>query len=379
MNHRNAAWACAALMSIVPAWANAEGQTSSAPLPLGGSSVTMYGLIDQGLEFVNNVANGKNATRNSWRTGDGTATSYFGIRGVEDLGGGMRAIFDLQGGFQPTNGASRQGGRLFGRQSYVGIDGKYGRLTFGRQYTMRFYGVSFINPFGTGAQGITTLDNGIANARADNSVSYRYFLGDFEGGVNYSFGRDAVAGNSSVATNCPGQTTPSNQCREWSALLKYDAHTWGVATSYERNYGGTAATWGGLTSPDKADARITLGGYVKFHGTKLGVGWIRRLDDGIATPRSNLFWVSGTVPVNPFFHIDGMVAQLRYDQSPNKALIEVLRGEYLLSKRTLLYLTGEHINNSGNLALAATTLSPTASPPAGGGQISIIAGIRHTF
>jgi predicted porin len=116
-----------------------------------------------------------------------------------------------------------------------------------------------------------------------------------------------------------------------------------------------------------------------IHKAKFGVGWIRRVNEGIATPRSNLLWVTGTVPVTPFFHIDGMLAQLKYEHSPNKALIEVLRGEYLLSKRTLLYVTGEHIHNSGNLALAATTLSPVPTPPAGSSQISVIAGIRHTF
>jgi len=341
--------------------------------------VTIYGLIDQGVQYANNVAKGKTATTNAFQMGDGTATSYFGIRGSEDLGGGTKAIFDLQGGFMPSNGTSRQGGRLFGRQSYVGLDGKYGRLTFGRQYTMRFFATSFINPFGTGAQGITTLDNGIANARADNSVSYRYFLGDLEAGVNYSFGRDAVVGNSAAASNCFGETTPSNECREYSAMVKYDAHAWGVASSYERNYGGTSATFGGLTSPKLTDSRFTLGGYFKISKAKFGAGWIRRDDEGIATPKSNLLWLTGTVPVTPFVYVDGMVAGLKYDHSPNKALVFVLRGEYLLSKRTFLYLTGEHIHNYGKLALSATTMTPVPTPTAGGSQISVIAGIRHTF
>lgn len=374
MKYRTAVCACATMMSIAPAWAQGiDGGT-------GVSSVTIYGLIDQGVELVNNVATGKNATSNAYRTGDGTATSYFGIQGSENLGGGTRAIFDLQGGFMPGNGTSRQGGRLFGRQSYVGIDdSKYGRLTFGRQYTMRFFATQLANPFGTGAQGLTTLDNGIANARADNSVSYRYFLGNFEGGVNYSFGRDAVAGKSNVATNCPGETTPSNECREYSAMVKYKGPTWGLASSYERQYGGTSATYGGLTSPKLTDSRFTLGGYVKISRAKIGAGWIRRDDEGIKTPKSNLLWVTGTVPVTPFVYIDGMVAQLKYDHSSSKALVFVLRGKYLLSKRTFLYVTAEHIHNYGNLALAATTISPVPTPPPGASQLSVIAGIRHVF
>ena len=379
MMYRTAICACAAVMSVAPTLAHAEDEAAAESQVMGTSMVTIYGLLDQGVEYVNNVAKSKNATTSTVRTGDGTATSYFGIRGTEDLGGGTKAIFDLQGGIQPNDGASRQGGRLFGRQSYVGLDSAYGRLTFGRQYTMRFYATSFINPFGTGAQGLTTLDNGIANARADNSVSYRFFVGALEGGVNYSFGRDAVAGGAAAASNCPGETTPSNECREYSAMLKYDAHTWGAATSYERNYGGTSATWGGLTSPKLTDSRFTLGGYFKIKDAKFGVGWIRRDDEGIATPKSNLVWVTGTVPVTPFFYVDGMVAGIKYDHSANKALVFVLRGEYLLSKRTFLYVTADHIHNYGTLTDAATTITPVPTPPAGGSQLSVIAGIRHTF
>ncbi|WP_206956862.1 porin [Trinickia acidisoli] len=375
MKYKTAICACAALMSTAPAWA---GDSLNLGSIQGGSSVTLYGLIDQGVEFVNHVATGK-TTSDAFREGSGTATSFFGLRGQEDLGGGLHTIFDLQGGFAPSNGTSLQGGRMFGRQAYVGLDGKYGRLTFGRQYTMRFYAVHIANPFGTGAQGLTTMDNGIANARADNAVSYRVALGGLEAGVNYSFGRDAVAGNSSVATDCPGETVPSNECREYSTLLHYEGHGWGVATSYERNYGGTSATWGGLTSPKLTDSRFIVGGYFKFRGAKFGGGWIKRDDEGIATPKSNLVWVTGTVPVTHFFFVDAMVADIKYENSPNKAMALVLRGTYALSKRTMLYVTGEHMQNGGNLAFSATNDTPVVAPPAGGAQISLIAGIRHTF
>jgi predicted porin len=380
MYYRSAICAFAALISLAPACAHAEDEAASTEIMGGGSSVTLYGLIDQGVQFLNNVAVGKK-TSNNYKVGSGTATSYFGFRGTEDLGGGTRAIFDLQGGFAPNTGTSNQGGRLFGRQAYVGLDGKYGRLTLGRQYTMRFFATSPINPFGTGAQGITTLDNGVANARADNSISYRYEYAGLTAGVNWSFGRDAVNGDpaSAVASNCPGETSPSTECREYSAMLKYETSYGGLTSGYERDYGGTSATYGGLTSPKLHDSRFILGGYVNVKGSRFGIGWIRRDDQGISTPKSNLIWVSGTVPVTPFFYVDGMVADLKYDGSPNKALVLVLRGQYFLSKRTSLYVTGEHIKNGGNLALSASTMTPVADPPAGGAQLSIIAGIRHLF
>ena len=59
-----------------------------------------------------------------------------GIKGSEDLGGGMRALFVLENGFDITNGTSGQGGRQFGRQAFVGLGSdRYGTVTLGRQYT----------------------------------------------------------------------------------------------------------------------------------------------------------------------------------------------------------------------------------------------------
>ena len=370
MNYKTALCACAALINTAPAWSQ----------EVGPSTVTLYGSIDQGVQYLSHAATGK-TSGDSFQVGSGMATSYFGLRGTENLGNGLQAIWNLEGGFSPQNGTSSQGGRLFGRQSYVGLDGPYGRLTFGRQYTMRFYAISAVNPFGDGAQGLTTLDNGVANPRADNAVSYRAHLGGFEAGVNYSFGRDAVAGTpvSAVATNCPGETTPYQECKEWSALLKYTGTVWGAAAAYERNNGGTSATYGGLTAPDLTDSRFVAGAYFNFRDARFGAGWIMRTDLGISTPRSNLVWLTGTVPVTRSISIDSMLAELKYEHSPNKALVEVLRGVYSLSKRTSLYVTADHIHNRGNLALSASTMLPVEAPPPGGSQLSVIAGIKHRF
>ena len=391
MNYRTTLFACAALMSIAPAWAaDEEEATTATPAVIrheDASAVTMYGLIDEGAQYLNHVAVGK-ATGNTYAVGAGMATSYFGFRGSENLGGGLKAIFDLQGGFSANSGISGQGPRLFGRQSYVGLDGKYGRLTFGRQYTMRFYATSSINVFGTGAQGITTLDNGVANARADNAISYRVYLTDaLEVGANYSFGRDAVSATptTSVATNCAGETTPFVQCKEKSVLVKYTGTKWGVNGGYERNYGGTLATatapatFGGLTAPNITDSRLILGGYGLVGGVKLAVGLIKRNDLGLVIPKSNLVWLTSSLPLTGKINFDGMLAQLKYDASPNKAMVIVLRTTYSLSKRTMLYVTADHINNSANLALSASTLAPVGLPLAGTSQLSIITGIKHTF
>ncbi|MFL9965555.1 porin [Paraburkholderia sediminicola] len=90
------------------------------------SSVTLYGIIDNGIAYTNSVASSitaKGAQRWSAATGFGSGDRW-GFYGTEDLGGGMAAVFRLESGFSGINGTSSQGGRLFGRQAYVGVSNK---------------------------------------------------------------------------------------------------------------------------------------------------------------------------------------------------------------------------------------------------------------
>jgi predicted porin len=376
MNSRTVVCACAALMWV----GSASGADDGAGPKTASSEVTIYGLMDEGVEYLNHNASHKGGSL--LEVGAGVNTSYFGFRGTENLGGGLSVIWNLEGGVSPDTGTSLQGGRLFGRQAYVGLQGNFGRLTFGRQYTMKAFATSPINMFGTGAQGITTLDNGVANPRADNAVSYRVNLTkELEVGVNYSTGRDGVATSplSAAASNCPGEGADSKQCKEESALIKYTAKDWGLDWAYERNNGGTAATFGGLTTPDRSDSRVVLGGYRQIKNVKVAVGWIRRVNQGIATPKSNLYWVMTTLATGRNVTLDGVVAQLKYDASPNRALVLGARAEYALSRRTFLYVTAEHIRNDGALAISASTLTPVSPPVAGGSQTSVITGIQYAF
>ena len=81
------------------------------------SSVTLYGLIDAGITYTNNQQGHSN-----WQMTSGQVNgSRFGLRGSEDLGGGLKAIFTLENGFSIANGTLGQNGRLFGRQAFVGL------------------------------------------------------------------------------------------------------------------------------------------------------------------------------------------------------------------------------------------------------------------
>ncbi|TKC92376.1 porin [Trinickia terrae] len=136
------------------------------------SSVTLYGLIDAGISYVNNSSTSSSAAGNKLvKYDDGVAQgSRWGLRGTEDLGGGLKALFVLENGFNSGTGTLGQGSSEFGRQAYVGISkDNIGSFTLGRQYS---------------------------------------FSTDFVGG-NYSTGANTVAGNYAYHINDVDQLTSS--------------------------------------------------------------------------------------------------------------------------------------------------------------------------
>jgi len=163
------------------------------------SSVTLYGVLDASIEYSNDDANstivatgspGSSVTRQdaTIRLNSGLQSgSRFGVRGTEDLGGGLRAVFTIEhrlvvdtgntagGGFAAGNGAFWNG------QAWVGLAGGWGQLTAGRQYTPLFWalipadfaGYGFYNNWagftGTGCGSVTPQ----GPIRVDNSLAYR--------------------------------------------------------------------------------------------------------------------------------------------------------------------------------------------------------------
>ncbi|SIO72090.1 Outer membrane protein (porin) [Burkholderia sp. GAS332] len=196
--------------------------TSSFPA-FAQSSVTLYGVIDEGIDYVNN-SGGSSLVRMRDGTYDGVFGSRWGLQGKEDLGGGLSAIFKLESGFSLENGQSRQGGLLFGRQAYVGLaDDTYGKLTFGRQYDSV---VDYLQP--VSADGILAgpishgndIDNEGNSFRVDNSVKYASpKIGGLQFGGMYAFSN----------TNAPGRSTTGM----WSAGATYSIGSLTVAGAYE--------------------------------------------------------------------------------------------------------------------------------------------------
>lgn len=130
------------------------------------SSVTVYGLIDAGISHETGAKDGS-VTKVATGVQSG---NRLGFKGTEDLGNGLKAIFQIENGFDADTGVQRQGA-LFGRQAYVGLTGNFGTVALGRQYDPLFVTLDSIDPFGTGLTGAST-NLMAATARRDNAVTY---------------------------------------------------------------------------------------------------------------------------------------------------------------------------------------------------------------
>lgn len=350
-------------------------------------SVTLYGMVDAGIESVSNVASaGGTLTRMPSNTG--ILPSRFGMRGNEDLGGGLSALYTLEMGFSPDTGASGQGGRLFGRQSTVGLGSQWGTVTLGRQWTMLFWSLLDADIVGPAVYGLGSLDSYIPNSRIDNSIAYKGKFKEVTVGATYSLGRDTVnAGPSPAGANCAGENGADTQaCREWSALVKYDTASWGAALAYDTMKGRTPgaapdAVFAGLTSSDKSDSRLSLNGYVKFAALKVGGGVLRRHNDGSATkPKSDLWYVGASYPLTSAWTVDGTLAKLSYKDTDNSdSTLLALRSLYKLSKRTTLYAQVGRIHNESLANVSVSGGAAGSNPALGGSQTGVMLGINHTF
>lgn len=164
--------------------------TAFAGVASAQSSVTLFGVVDL------NARNVKNGSAGSLKTlsTDGLASTRFGVRGVEDLGGGLRAGFWLEAGFgaDTAGGASAgtdasgnrigTGGLVFNRRATLSLLGGFGEVRLGRDYTPTFWNHTIFDPFGT--NGVASQTNLITPAAGASGSNTTRVLGYTSNGIN---------------------------------------------------------------------------------------------------------------------------------------------------------------------------------------------------
>jgi predicted porin len=376
------------IATAVAALAISAGMGATTAHAQAASGVTMYGIVDVGVEHLDHVASAGGGSITRMPSNTSLLPSRWGMRGTEDLGGGLKANFTLEAGIAPDQGTANQGGRAMGRQSWVGVSGNWGAVSLGRQYSMLFWSILDSDLIGPAVYGMGSLDAYIPNARVDNSVAYRATFGGLAVGAGYSFGRDAVnAGPSPAGTNCAGESgSDKSACRQWSLYAKYDTPVWGVSLGYDTQNGRTPTSatdlvFGGMNSSSKHDDRLAVGGYFKVASVKIGGGLLRRDNDGDAVkPRSDLWYVGASYPLTDALTIEGQLLNLGYKNVSNyDSTMVVARAIYNLSKRTAVYTQLGHISNDSLATVSVSGGSPGSNTAPGNSQTGVNFGIRHVF
>lgn len=258
-------------MALTASALTALGMGAANPAAAVQTGVTVYGLLDMGAGYERVRAPDFRQSRLGTVQGVNSG-SRFGLRGVEDLGDGLRAQFTLEGGITPLNGKSAQGGRLFGRQATVGLaSNAWGQLEFGRQSNLASrYFSGPVDPF-SGSFNLANMGTTFSatnTLRYDNLVLYQSPLwAGLQLGVGYTFNAD------DTRNDAAGQKTgfgTSDNNRALTTGARYLNGPLTLAAAYDR-FNPTDAARGG-----KSEARIQswiLGGAYDFGAFKIGAAW----------------------------------------------------------------------------------------------------------
>ncbi|MDE2607101.1 MAG: porin [Burkholderiales bacterium] len=322
------------------------------------SSVTLFGIVDVGVSHYS-VSGGQSLNTMS---ANGYNSDRIGVRGTEDLGGGMSASFWLEGAMSPQDGT--KSGLSFTRRSTVSLAGNWGELRLGRDYTPSFWNLTIFDPFGTNGVGTNIAMAAKAAmkdptfVRSNNAVGYFLppNLGGFYGQVQYAF-----------------SGTPANSTGEYK----------GLRVGYQAGPANVALSWGNTSAQTKSAATpeinaLNIGGSWDFGVAQLLAQYDdSKYDNGVTTPHLKTYLIGGLVPVG--------AGQIRIDYSTVKMTSTggaepessqwALGYVHNLSKRTALYATYAHLSNKNGASLSYGGLTGIAN--AGGNGYDI--GIRHSF
>jgi predicted porin len=333
------------------------------------SSVTLYGALDASILYTNknlNKTTGGNSGSAVAFTDSGQEPSRFGLRGVEDLGGNMKAIFTLESGFSTANGGlGNSNWNFFGRQAFVGISGDYGTVTAGLQYSP--FVVAQFESDPRALMGFASLLEissafvGVTGGYNSNAIVYKSpRIAGLQGSAMLALG---------------GQAGDFQAGRQYAGSLIYQAHELLLtAALYSGNPGGSAS---GSIPPST----------VSFFGRNLGASYkFGKLTVKAAFNSYNIqqsfnayIYSAGlSYAITPGLFIDGAGYEVRDENNPNNhALVAASSLEYLISKKTTVYTQVGFVNNHGKMPIGLS--NNNALNGVVGMTTGVSAGIRHVF
>ncbi len=330
----------AALAALASAGVNAQ------------SSVTLFGVTDVNMRSVNNSGVASNTTM----SGGGLSSNRLGFRGIEDLGGGLKAGFWLESDIALDTGTTNANGKFFARRSTVSLISNFGELRLGRDLNPSGAHSYMYDPFGVigigGSAGVARYAGQLSFYRTDNAFQYfSPIVGGFQANLMYA----------------PDESGVNNVNRYGGARLSYANGPMSVSVSY----GSTDVTGGKFTTSG-------LAGSWDFGVAKLMAHYYR---DKLLNAAESRYLVGVSVPVGAHevrasyvnSNASGGTAAYNSNDADQMAIGYV----HNLSKRTALYGTLSRISNKGGATFAIAGGTPGITP--GGKSTGYELGVRHSF
>ena len=293
------------------------------------AQVTLYGVADLSLSAVNKSGTRSDAQMNGNNFNDGN--SRWGIRAVEDLGGGMKLTAQFEQNINYETGGTTTAD---GRYAYMALDGGFGRLKAGRTLTPSFFGVATWELTGTANFSAVANQFGFAGAGSRNSSEFSYTtpkMGGFSGTLGY-------------VTELDLAVAPKQDVSKVDANLIYAAGPLAAALSYNK-------------TSSASDGNYALGASYNFGGFSVAASF----QD--AAGKSQGFTLGASLPMGPWKFTADVAQDTGFDDTDF-----VLYAGYSLSKRTTVYGAFLSDGKSGDAVKKTAVSSETYG-----------VGIRHNF
>lgn len=359
------------------------------------SNVTIYGVIDASLESVRATgATTAGADRGSFGRVNSNS-SYVGYKGTEDLGDGLKALFQFETGFSADNGTYGSAtGALVGRDTFVGLQGNAGTVKLGI-----FTGAS--RTIGTkldllpGRSGIGSSDSIIGRAinktgtsatffdtRLSNAIGYTTpTYNGFTGVINYAAGENKTLDNATAATQLNGKA--------YELGASYVNGPWYVAYAFGKRDTGASETSTVSSIIDWKSNRVGAG-YTFTEGHKINFIWDRQKQDLIGNTNldKDAWSLQGLYKVTPagsliaaYSKTGDASGNYRASNAGTGAKEITLAYLHALSKRTMLKAVWSKISNDNNVAydFGANGASVGGGFGNGADPTGLALGVRHAF
>jgi predicted porin len=361
---------------------------ASVSLAQAQTSMTVYGSIDSGVRVLTNA--NQNGNSKVTMGSPGTYNSNrLGFLGVEDLGDGLNAHFNLEQGF--NTGTGEQLGVLFNRTALVGMGGAWGTVDLGRQYSVNFKTIAPYEPFAYKYSNIVPIGNQGGLTRLNNDIQYTGKFGPVTAMVEYALGEQVGSGRNG-STGALGATYAAGPISVGAA---YTSRKNNVTTAVTPAVATTVALPPGVFTAGTANfedqRNWTMGGSFTTGPIRFSAGYAdnkQKVSANIAELHIKDVWLGGIYTFSPAWQLTAAWYRTRLDaaDASGRRNLAIIGATYALSKRTLFYFDVDHARytDSGRV-LVSHSLPSSIAPVVGASsvgrdrQTGISVGVSHVF